>query len=157
MEVEGTSSLLRRWESHCVTTWWDAWCSASLSYLSQSASSPPPDVSILSPLSWCARELSELHSQHHRNMYKSDCGHHKSFVKGIWCCPHKSWGIYSLWNTQTQLEEYDTEIAQWVCNSGRTFKSGKSNMWFVLWHGITVTCLEAPRNSKSETLNAIEM
>lgn len=41
LEVEATSSLPRWWESHCVTTCRDAWCSASLNYLSPSASGPP--------------------------------------------------------------------------------------------------------------------
>lgn len=52
VEVEGgrwrARRLLRECGSHCVTTWCGAWCSASHSSLSSSASSPPPDILILS-------------------------------------------------------------------------------------------------------------
>ena len=80
VEVEGISSLLGCCESHCVTTWRDAWCSASLSCLSSSPSSPPPDVSILTNLSWCAPKLSEPQSQHRRHTHKLTAG----LTKVLW-------------------------------------------------------------------------
>ena len=85
VEVEGISCLLGCCESHCVTTWRDAWCSASLNYLSSSPSSPPPDVSILSNLSWCAPKLSEPQSQHRRHMHKLTAGLTKVLWNEFYC------------------------------------------------------------------------